>query len=112
LTQRIILDTAFKQSEKEISARLLEQYGKEYSLKRSFNLTDSKDHPCLWIADWISWEMARWGKGGAWSNAFERCFPKIAFIAFDTLGTKVSIDRPQGKIIKEFPDMAREISSI
>jgi Protein of unknown function (DUF3800) len=106
------LGTAFKRSENEISAYLLEQYGKEFSLKRSFSLTDSKVQPCLWIADWISWEMAQWCNGGTWSNEFERCFPKITFIAFDTLGRKVSIDRPQGTIIKEFPDTAREISSI
>ena len=106
------LEAAYTRSSAGIEAYSNELYGRILPSKRTFSIVNSMEHPCLWISDWICWEMTRWWKGEPWNVEFEKCFQKITFITFDEVGKKVKIDKPEGQVIDEFVDLPRDIETI
>ena len=106
------LKTAFQRSRTATKVYVKDLYGQELSFTRTFKLVESQNQPCLWIPDWISWELAKWYRGQKWSQYFENCFDKISFITFDHVMGKLTIDRPGGEVVSNFPDLPRQIASL
>lgn len=106
------LEIGFRRSDAAIDSYSLEAYGKRLPLFRKFKVIDSSAEPCLWVSDWICWELSNWVKGQKWSNEFESCLGKIQFITFNDLGKKILIEKPSGRVIGDFPDWPREVGSI
>ena len=103
------LKNGFQRSKAAINTYSTEVYGTKLPLSRSFETLDSTTEACLWVSDWICWEISKWVKGQSWSVEFEKSLSKIRFITFDPSGQKVQIDKPQGEMLNQYPDRPREI---
>lgn len=106
------LKTAFQRSRTATKSYAKEIFGQDLPLSRTFQLVESLNQPCLWIPDWISWELGKWYRGQKWSHYFESCFERLSFITFGQVEGKILIERPEGKIVSAFPDVPRQIASI
>jgi hypothetical protein len=101
------LTKGFERAKDDLNAISLDIFGASVEVNSSFRLEDSKDQPCLWISDWIGWEVGRWLRGEELSEAMKRALQAIRIITFDGYGQKVECGGLGGKVISEFPDWPR-----
>lgn len=97
----------FERARDDLKAISLDVFGTPVGVTSSFRLDDSKNQPCLWISDWIGWEVNRWSRGVELSDPMKSALRSIRFITFDEYGRKVECDRLGGNVISEFPDWPR-----
>jgi len=79
----------------------------------SFSIVDSESEPCLWLCDWLSWELGAWLRDERpFSQHFLNAIQKVRFFTFDENGERVQFDYPGGKELRRYPDRPREISQL
>jgi hypothetical protein len=71
----------------------------------------SELEPCLWLADWIGWEIQRSLRDGGVSPNLVAVFPKTTSLVIDTEGVKAEVDLQTEKRLHTFPDLPRDISA-
>lgn len=101
------LTNGFERAKDDLNAISLDVFGASVQVNSSFRLEDSRDEPCLWISDWIGWEVGRCLRGEELSEQMIRALQSVRIITFDNYGQKVECDRLGGKVITEFPDWPR-----
>lgn len=101
------LTKGFERAQVDLNAISLDVFGASVDVNSTFRLEDSKDEPCLWISDWIGWEVGRWLRGEELSEPMIRALQSVRLITFDHYGQKIECDRPGGNVIAEFPDWPR-----
>lgn len=101
------LCNGFERAKGDLNAIALDWFGGIVDVNSSFRLENSKDEPCLWISDWIGWEIGRWLRGEALSGAMKRALQSVRIITFDEYGQKVECDSLGGNVITKFPDWPR-----
>ncbi len=87
-------------------------YGKKLCSSMSFRIVDSKLEPCLWLADWILWEVHRWISGKTLSAVFEACANLMTFVHFDDIGREVTSDKLGGRETGQHPDFPKDIQAL
>ncbi len=86
----------------------LEIFGRPQTLGASFDVADSENEPCIWLADWLSGEIRKWIVAQATlSPAYETIKDRLQFIGYDEHGVKVSYRELGGEVEKSFPDLPR-----
>ncbi len=85
-------------------------FGKNLVPASTFDIIDSHTEPCLWLADWISWEMRNWSVNPNFdfSSGFRSALPKMMFVSYDDNGVKVVGRKPGGHADFRLPDFPRE----
>lgn len=106
------LSDGFERSKTAIAAAAEMSYGTRLYPEMSFELRHSQDEPCLWLSDWISWEVGRWFHGESLSSAFGKCAKMMTFLHYDDIGTKVETQTLGGNVSTEYPDYPRDIQNL
>lgn len=76
----------------------------------SFSIVDSESEPCIWLCDWLSWELGAWIRDEKpFSAQFLDVIQKVRFFTFSENGERVQFDHPGGKELRRYPDRPREI---
>ncbi len=101
------LTKGFERAQDDLKAISNDVFGDTVTIASSFRLEDSKHEPCLWISDWIAWEVGRWLRGEELSDAMKRALESVRLITFNQYGQKVESVGLGGEIIAEFPDWPR-----
>ncbi|TLD71497.1 DUF3800 domain-containing protein [Phragmitibacter flavus] len=79
----------------------------------SFHIIDSEADPCLWLCDWLCWELGGWIRNERKLSAeFLKALQKLNFFTFNEAGERVQFEHPGGKEIRRYPDRAREITPL
>jgi hypothetical protein len=85
-------------------------FGKNLVPASTFDIADSHAEPCLWLSDWISWEMRNWSVSAVpdFSPSFRSTIPNMLFVSYDENGVKVVGREPGGHADNSLPDFPRE----
>jgi hypothetical protein len=76
----------------------------------SFSIVDSESEPCIWLCDWLGWELGAWLRDERpFSPHFLDVIQKVRFFTFSEDGERVQFDYPGGKELRRYPDRPREI---
>jgi len=79
----------------------------------SFSIFDSESEPCIWLCDWLGWELGAWLRGDReFSSHFLEAIEKVRFFTFSEFGERVQFDYPGGIALKRYPDRPREITKL
>lgn len=106
------LEKGFQRGNETLKLYSEEMYGKSIVPTMSFGVVNSEQEPGVWVSDWLCWELGNWLRTNSWSDEFEQKLSAIKFLCFDSLGTKILIERPGGRILRKFPDLPRVINDI
>lgn len=88
-----------------------ERYGEDEVPAILLEHQDSEMEPCLWLADWIGWEIQHSLKGNNLSPNLISILPNATCLIIDNEGMKVSVDLLTQKHLHIFPDLPRDISA-
>lgn len=106
------LEKEFERSKDSIAVIAEAIYGRKMHPQMQFTVAASETEPCLWLSDWIAWELGAWLRDEAFSSAFETVRSRIRFLTYGAHGEKISIVEPGGRIVARYPDWPREIATI
>ncbi|MEI9999066.1 MAG: hypothetical protein WDO13_07800 [Verrucomicrobiota bacterium] len=88
-----------------IEGYIRELYGDDTAPVINIEHQASELEPCLWLADWISWEIQRSLRDGGISPNLIAVLPKTTSLVIDTEGVKAEVDLETGKRLHTFPDL-------
>lgn len=76
----------------------------------SFTIVDSEREPCIWLCDWLGWELGAWLRDERpFSQHFLNAIQKVRFFTFSEDGERVQFEYPGGRELRRYPDRPREI---
>ena len=76
----------------------------------SFTIVDSEREPCIWLCDWLGWELGAWLRDERpFSQHFLDAIHKVRFFTFSEDGERVQFEYPGGRELRRYPDRPREI---
>jgi hypothetical protein len=93
----------------DLAARYaLEIFGRSQAMRATFDVADSENEPCVWLADWLSGEIRSWTVAqGTLSPAYRRIKRKLNFVGYDENGVKAAFHKLGGQADQYFPDLPR-----
>ncbi len=109
--QTTALENGVEIARQTIQGYVKETYGEEDVPVILLEHQVSEMEPCLWLADWIGWEVQRGLKNNRVSVNLVSALPKVTCLVIDENGMKAAVDLQTYERLHTFPDLPRDISA-